>query len=256
MSQERAHGAAGRRIEAEHRKKFRQYVRLFDRASELGRVALENSRVRPEDMQQAVCAALLGRLVRASQAGVLLALRGLQHDAIASLRMALEVLVYLKRCSESREFVQTYLRSDLDRKLKLTRASQQRSKGPEELATLERHEAYWKTLVDSAGAKRLVFEQICREAGMLDEYNAIYRLTSDSVHAAPRILDDFAVKEEGVFSRLDFGPRSDRFVLNVVSFTEFILEGIEYYSAVQEVSTKGKLARLRKDLEKAAPKWE
>ncbi len=257
MSQERAHGAAGRRVEAQLRKEFRRYVQLFDRACDLARRVLEHSGVQPDDMQQLVCAALLGRLLRAAQAGVLLALRGLQHDSIASLRVSLEVLAYLKRCSDSKEFLDAYRKSDLVRKLKLARASQRvSSKTPEEIATYQKYEKHWKSLTDKADAKALKLEQVLSDAGMSDHYNTVYRLTSDAIHALPRILDDLAVNTDGRLSGLDFGPRTDRFVLNVVSFTEFLLDGIEHFSSVVSVEESERLSRIRRDLARAAPAWQ
>jgi hypothetical protein len=256
MSQERAHGAAGRRVEAEIRRRFRPYIRLFDRANDLAKSAVEQSVTSPEETRKLVCAALYGRLIRSTQSGVLLALRGLQHDAIACLRISLELLVYLKRCSESDAFVKAYLRTNLLRKQKLANASQLiAGKSASEKAELKKIAEHWKRLAVKAGAKPLVFEQVCRDAGMSDHYNTVYRLTSDPVHAAPRILDDIAVKKDGALSELDFGPRTDRFVLNLVSFTEFLLDATQHYSQVAGVNEEKRLNRLRRDLSKIVPKW-
>lgn len=255
-AQTSALGASGRKVESQVKKKYRRRVRLLERAVLLAQEVITQSNVYPGEKQEIVCAALLGRLMRAVEAGGLLTVRGLEHDATVSVRVSLELLAYLKRSAEDSNFVKEYLLSNLVRRLKIVRGGLKLSNlDAAQISEYKKIEAELAQQVEKFSAKELKFEQVFDKAKMSDHYNTIYRLTSHAVHSGPRVLDDLAISKNGVVAELDFGPKTQRAEMHLFTLTEFLLDGCQYYASLVNVDIKKKASRISRDLSKDQPTW-
>lgn len=220
-----AFGEAGAAVEEQVRDQLQKEVRLFERAVDLAKAAIGSAAIAEADRQRVIATGLLGRLLRLSEAGVLLTLRGLEHDAAILIRAAVELYVKLRHCALDPDFHRRYVDADLYRRRKLANGSLSLPDLPKVRKTsLEEAKRELQAEIDGRGAKELPgIEQLCTDAGCARDYQSVFRITSAAVHTAPRVLNDLVEMKDGRLVGFDFGPRAAKANSYILTLAEYLL---------------------------------
>lgn len=220
-----AFGEAGAAVEEKIRDQRQNETRLFKRAVDLAKAAIGTAAIDETDRQRVIAAGFLGRLLRLSEAGILLTHRGLEHDAAILIRAAVELYAKLRLCTLDPGFHRRYVEADLYRKRKMVDGSLSLPDLPEDRRTrLEEERRELQGEIDGRGAKKLpVIEQLCSDAGCERDYQFVFRITSAAVHTAPRVLSDLVKMKDGRLTGLDFGPRAANASLYILTLAEYLL---------------------------------
>jgi hypothetical protein len=112
---------------SEQTDEFRQqhlsrYKELFSLAYDMNLAAHDRIRgcqVNGNDLQHLVSICLYFRILNSFASTVILSEKGMCHDAEVIARAALEALFFLKRCAEDTAFVDEFVKSDQQQRLKL-----------------------------------------------------------------------------------------------------------------------------------------
>lgn len=218
-------GAAGAAVEDLVREQRQSELRLFERAVDLAKVAIGSAAIDEVDRKRVVAAGLFGRLLRLTEAGVLLTLRGLEHDAAVLIRAAVELYAKLRLCTIDSDFHRRYVEADLYRKRKMVNGALSLPDLPEgRKARLEEAKRKLQSEIDRRGAEELpVIEHLCAKAGCIRDYQSVFRITSAAVHTAPKILNELVVIEDGRLVGFDFGPRAGNAGFYILTFAEYVL---------------------------------
>ena len=251
-----AFGADGLEVERSIRGDHHRQLELLERAVRLASEILTIAEIGNREGRKLIAAGLLGRLVLAAQAGALLILRGLEHDAAISIRTCLELAAKLKACSIHPEFHRTYIASDIIRRLKLARGGLQLTGLTEDRrARLQALEIELSQQADALEARELKVEEVCRLAQMDDDYNSVFRLTSSAVHSAPRLLEDFIETHEGRVTGFNFEPRKGKASIYFATISEYLLRGTREFAQLVGVDRADTWNALWIDHQGSVPEW-
>lgn len=169
------------------------------------------------DGQKIIVICLFWRVLSSFASAVRLAEVGLCHDAEGVNRIALEAVFYIKRCSDSYEFVHDWVKSFDKIRLKLLRIAKDENSSLREI--LVKDEVEFNQLFDELsaqvkadGLEEIRIEKVARDAGLQGVYDYAYRHLSMSVHPTSRLLDRYVTfsADQTEITGFTFVPESNR----------------------------------------------
>lgn len=213
---------------------------LFDLADELHAYAhrqLRRCKVNGQDLQHLVGISLFLRILNSFSAIVLLAERGMCHDAEAIARVSLEALFFLKRSAEEKDFVSEFVKLDQHQRLKLMNVAKDSSSSLHETIgkdpRFDQLFAELKNFVDEENVREQKACEVAKKAGLSDLYDFAYRTLSQSVHPNPRALLRYITFDENDEAQeLVLAPESDAIPLVVATGISTLLVSLRLISAL------------------------
>ena len=231
------------------------YAAFFEacsRINELAHAVKFELEVHNKDGQEVLAATLFLRLLNGFQATVILSRLGLVTEAKIVLRSALESLFILRLLCKDEKFLAEYVGSDEVRRLKwMNVASQSKSPLFNELRSYAtpsvRQELEEK--IKRNNWKELKPNDVAHRAGLLEMYEADYRLLSEEVHTLPRSMQYLLKADEaGDVSMFDWGPSAEGIEYVLVTAIRSLFIGLVAVTELFKVNKTEDLAIVDRTL--------
>lgn len=176
----------------------------------LATAKLHSLRVDVTDMRKLVTACLFIRAVCSYQAALLLLKRGMLKDGRVLARALMDIVFRMKAMEKNPKIVEMYIREDDVIRRKLGNKYRLLSENLKDASANSRVDDLRFSLnkkIADEGNKELTSQWFATQAGLSDDYNSIYTLLSNDVHANIKCIDELMVHDdEGNVAAFGFMP--------------------------------------------------
>ena len=167
--------------------------------------------IHKESLEEIITAVLYARTLSTYQAFLLVSERGMEQQVKMLMRCMLESLFPLVAISEDRSFVKILVLSEEAERLKglnkLIRYWERAGDPDGELASAKKLAMEVREQVNKSGSKRLSIVESAEKSGLLDWYDTVYSLLSNTVHASVRSLEEHLhISTDGALEALKNEP--------------------------------------------------
>jgi len=201
---------------------------------------------RKENADQVVGATLFARAVATYQAFILLAMRGMHHQANILLRCLLECVFPLVAISKNPDYSKKLYYADqhdyLRSRKQLKRFLNRHSPDHQDLEVIVNQINEVKDNISKEECKKLTTRQIAQDANLEDWYDMVYSELSKPVHASVRSLEESLVfDDEKNINSLKNHPKVDDHGVLFLTSLSIMFYAIQAISAILNADTSALL---------------
>ena len=174
----------------------------------------------------AVC--LLQRALDSFQSVTQLMMFGLEADSNSIARSSIEAMLQVRKLCTDKSYLDKYIGADQIRRRRLLNVA--KSNPTSILGSILKRPELDSVLaevtddIERLGLSESSIKSIAHDVGLDAWYDLNYRVLSEEVHAGPRSLERYLVRDKnGTVSMFDFRPRSERVVPVLVSQASILL---------------------------------
>ena len=225
------HGFLGKDIEIFKKEIYEKYNELFEFYREVNHflqiLKFKLQAIESEDRKIAIITQFV-KALETFQSVYIVCSYGLTIDAEVLNRALYETTVKISYCSKGEDNHKRYLATELRNRIKSINIIKNNPK------------VYARDIfrIDELDSRKSLFEEMLNElgnpapinvggmakkGGLGDMYDSFYQVASETVHTAPRSLEDYIAIDEGRKIKVLWGPRSEKIDIQLFAAIEFML---------------------------------
>lgn len=247
------------KLEAEQVAAQSRFFTLFKDALQVAHEYFVQFKIPKGGRFEVYAACLFVRVLEVCQGVVLLAARGLQHDAEILLRTSIEALLRLRAACTEPDLFDRVLATDIRNRITFLETTLHRNKGhltEDAKADMESRRRELKDLFEGTRPQRISTEELAEKLGQSDLYQALFRFSSQHSHLSVFAIEEYLeVDHSGLPKSLRYEPRHSQLGLHVAAATEVLLDALSMIFEKQKIEIPVRVGELRESLAELDPSW-
>jgi hypothetical protein len=240
------------RVVQEFKSKYKPYVEICLDLNSFSQALLYKLEINNKNLAEILVASLFSRVLSTYQATLLVAQRGMKQQAKILIRCMLEPLFPLVAISKDPTFADVLVRAEkFERRRAINKWIRYKERSDmhcKDLAAMKFLSDQLKAEIECEGLRKITAFDCAAKAGLDDWYNTVYALTSSTLHASVRSLEEALQLDSERSTILSFvhEPDTQRCEDLLVTIAEGLMHALVAASAVFKIPEPELVDKCRK----------